>query len=199
MNNPSPSNNDNWSEYYGIVKDMPPRPLLVQAIEYVHNKDKAVDIGGGPLKEARYLLTKGFDVTVIDKSPLLLEEAKKIHSDKLHAHVTSFEDFSFGNQQYDIVSAMFALPFNPPETFDRVFENIKQSIAPDGIFCGQFFGTNDEWASNDKMTFHAKQQVENLLAGMEIIKLDEEEKDGKTANGTPKHWHIFHVIARKSR
>ncbi|MDO8550913.1 MAG: hypothetical protein Q7S39_12285 [Ignavibacteria bacterium] len=47
------------------------------------------------------------------------------------------------------------------------------------------------------MTFHTKQQVENLLSDMEIIELTEEDKDGRTANGTPKHWHVFHVIARK--
>jgi hypothetical protein len=32
---------------------------------------------------------------------------------------------------------------------------------------------------------------------MEVILLDEEEKDDKTANGTPKHWHVFHFIAKK--
>jgi hypothetical protein len=25
----------------------------------------------------------------------------------------------------------------------------------------------------------------------------EEERDGTTAMGTPKHWHIFHIVARR--
>jgi tellurite methyltransferase len=47
------------------------------------------------------------------------------------------------------------------------------------------------------MTFHTKQQVEELLSNMEILELNEEDKDGKTANGALKHWHVFHVIARQ--
>jgi hypothetical protein len=26
---------------------------------------------------------------------------------------------------------------------------------------------------------------------------DEEEADGVTPRGNPKHWHIFHIVARK--
>ena len=47
------------------------------------------------------------------------------------------------------------------------------------------------------MTFHTKEQMEKLFSDMEVILLDEEEKDDKTANGTPKHWHVFHFIAKK--
>jgi hypothetical protein len=65
------------------------------------------------------------------------------------------------------------------------------------VFCGQLFGTRDEWqATRPHMTFHTREQVEKLLSGMEALYFDEEEKDGTTANGTPKRWHVFHFIAR---
>lgn len=186
-----------WEEYYEITKNKPPSKLLIKALGYVANKGKAIDIGGGALKDTRYLLEQGFDVTVVDKSELMAKEAEAIKSDKLHYFVSSFLDFDFPKNEYDIASAMYALPFNLPESFDAVFGRIKQSLVKGGIFCGQCFGVRDEWSTNQKMTFHTKEQVESLLSDMEVILLDEEEKDDRTANGTPKHWHVFNFIAKK--
>ena len=47
------------------------------------------------------------------------------------------------------------------------------------------------------MTFHTREEVERLLSDLEIIELEEKEKDKKPAVGELKHWHIFHIIARK--
>lgn len=186
-----------WKEYYEITKNSPPTKLLVKALEYVAKKNKAIDIGGGALKDTRYLLEQGFDVTVIDKAELMAKEAELVKSNKLHYIISSFSDFEFPKNEYSIASAMYSLPFNSPESFGAVFAKIKESLISGGIFCGQCFGIRDEWSTNQKMTFHTKEQVENLLSDMKIILLDEEEKDGKTANGTPKHWHVFHFIAKK--
>lgn len=186
-----------WSEYYDITKVKPPSKLLVKALDYVANKGKAIDIGGGALKDTKYLLKEGFDVTVIDNSPLMEQEAIVLESDKIHAFTTSFEDFDFPEYEYDIVSAMFALPFTKPSCFSEVFGKIKNSLKKDGIFCGQFFGVHDAWSQNKNMTFHTEAQIRELLSGFEILSLIEVEEDGVTANGTPKHWHIFHVIAKK--
>lgn len=193
----STSQKKDWQEYYEITKNKPPTKLLIKALGYVANKSKAIDIGGGALKDTRFLLEQGFDVTVVDKADLMVKEAEAIKSDKLHYVVSSFADFDFLQNEYDIASAMYSLPFNPPKSFDTVFTRIKQSLKKDGIFCGQCFGVRDEWSTNQKMTFHTKEQVEKLLLGMGVILLDEEEKDDKTANGTPKHWHVFHFIAKK--
>lgn len=47
------------------------------------------------------------------------------------------------------------------------------------------------------MTFHTKKEAEKLLSGMEILEFTEEEKDDKPVVGDLKHWHVFHIIARK--
>lgn len=186
-----------WSEYYEITKAKPPSKLLVKALEYVTTKEKAIDIGGGALKDTRYLLEQGFEVTVIDKSPLMEQEAAALQNNKVHAFTTSFEDFGFPENEYDLATAMFALPFTEPTYFEAVFRKIKKSLKKDGVFCCQFFGRNDEWSKNPKMTFHTKEQVQEMLKGLEIISLNEVEEDSTIANGTLKHWHIFHIIAKK--
>ena len=186
-----------WAKHHELTKSNPPSELLFKALEYVGHKGKAIDIGDGGLKDARYLLDQGFDVTVVDQEEQMNIAAKAVASDKLHCFVSTFADFVFKEDIIDLASAMFALPFNPPETFDAVLTNVKRSLVKGGIFCGQLFGTRDEWSNNRQMTFHTKEQVDGLFADMEVLSLVEREMDGYTADGTPKHWHLFHIIAKK--
>jgi tellurite methyltransferase len=39
--------------------------------------------------------------------------------------------------------------------------------------------------------------VEALLEPFEAEFFDEVERQGKTALGEPKYWHVFHIVARK--
>lgn len=191
------SEKTNWSQHHERTKDYPPSATLVKALDHVEHKNKAIDIGAGALKDTRYLLQQGFEVTALDGDELTEQFAKEIDTEKLHVAISSFEDFEFGKDIYDLASAMFALPFNPPKTFDAVFQRIKDSLVKGGIFTGQFFGVNDDWKDIPNRTFHTKEQVEKLLEDMEIISLEEVERDGKLTNGNPKHWHLFNIIAKK--
>lgn len=47
------------------------------------------------------------------------------------------------------------------------------------------------------MTFLKREAVEQLFNDFELIKFEEIEKDGMTALGKEKHWHIYNVIAKK--
>jgi hypothetical protein len=61
-----------------------------------------------------------------------------------------------------------------------------------------FFGHHDEWnVAGAELSFSTRPEIENLFRGWEIIELAEEDADGHTADGTPKHWHVFHVVARQ--
>jgi tellurite methyltransferase len=191
------NNEKKWQEYYEITKNLPPSELLVEALKYTRNHNQALDMGAGALKDTRYLLELGFNVTAIDRSDLIKEQARLIDSVKLKIHVTSFEEFDFPISEYDIVSAMFSLPFIHPLHFNNIMNKIKKSLKNEGILCGQLFGINDEWAKDPKMTFHTTEEAKNLFSDYNVISFKEVEGNGKTANGTPKHWHIFHFIVRK--
>jgi len=43
----------------------------------------------------------------------------------------------------------------------------------------------------------SRSELDELLAPFEVERLDVFDDEGKTAVGTPKHWHIYHVVARK--
>jgi hypothetical protein len=96
----------------------------------------------------------------------------------------------------DLVYAGLSLPFCDPREFDEVWRQITSAIRPDGLFVGHIFGPHDSWAGTPDMTFHTQAEVEALLADFEIEGLREQDEDGEAVSG-PKHWHVFHVIARK--
>jgi tellurite methyltransferase len=186
-----------WQAFYENAKEYPPSPLLVRALSFVEHKEKAIELGGGALNDARFLLTHGFDVTDLDKEKLKPEFTKGLDPKKFHLIVSSFADFNFPTDEYDLASAMFSLPFNPPDTFDRVFESVKKSLHVGGIFCGNLFGERDGWRKESTMTSHTETEAKKLLADMETVAFGPREWDGKLADGTPKHWHTYNFIARK--
>lgn len=188
-----------WSEYYEVTRAKPPFPLLIEAIKYVRNKGKAIDIGGGALRDSRYLLEQGFDVTVIDNSPLLKQEAARIINPNLRAIIAAFEDFHFPRNEYDLASAMFALNFCDPTHFDTALQNIKASLKPGGVFCGQLFGDRDPWSKNAGMTYPCGDHMRKLLTGFEVISFVEKETDNKDASDEVRSGHVFSFITKKSK
>jgi SAM-dependent methyltransferase len=187
-----------WGEFYDLTRDDPPSALLVEALRHVKRRGHAIDIGAGALRDTRYLIGQGFHVTAVDRNPLLAEEARAVGSGKFRYVVSSFRNFNFEPGKYDLASAMYALPYNPPRSFNLVFRRIRAALAPGGVLCGQFFGVRDAWNGDPTVTFHTKWQARRLLSALEVIVFDEEEADDVTADGAPKYWHVFHFIARRS-
>lgn len=187
-----------WSEYYDFTRSKPPYSLLIEAVKLVKEKGSALDLGGGALRDTRCLLENGFDVTVVDNSPLLNAEAEKIGDSKLHTLVVSFENFDFPKDKYDLVSAMFALNFCDPNHFDTVINKIRESLKPEGIFCALLFGDRDERSSYTDKTYPSKDRIIKLLDGFEIISFVEKNPGEKDESGElMTSGHVLQFIARK--
>lgn len=187
-----------WSLFYGFTKDSPPWPLLVRAASLAPSKGRALDLGAGAGRDTRYLLEQGFQVTAVDAEPRAVALLSALPQTRLRVVQSSFEDFTFADAAYDLISAQYALPFLPKGHFDDVFARLKAALVPGGIFAGQFFGVNDEWNTPDRdMTFLTRAEAEALLSDLATVELTEEEADGHKADGSPKHWHIFHILARR--
>jgi hypothetical protein len=98
----------------------------------------------------------------------------------------------------DLVNASFALPFCDPRHLPPLWGRIVAAIRPGGRFAGQFFGDRDSWASLPDRTHHSRDEVVALLEGFEIEMMRIEERDDGPEVRNPKHWHLFHVVARKA-
>ena len=188
-----------WLQYIDKTKNIPPRPLLVKAMDFVVNREVALDLGAGALSDTKYLIESGFKkIVALDQEDLAKDIYYTLPKDIVEYVISTFEDYKYPINTFDIVNAQYALPFNPAETFPAVIRKIKDSLKPKGIFVAQLFGVKDEW--NDgvrKITFHNRSEIEEFFKDMKILEFNEEEKDQKPVIGDMKHWHIFHIIAQK--
>ena len=188
-----------WETYSKVHANRKPREQLVSAIGLCDKKHSALDLGAGTLIESRYFLEVGFEhVIAVDSSPQSKEFAEHIVDERFELQNIGFRDFLFESEKYDIVNAQFSLPFYGSKDFTLFIENIISSLKTGGIFVGQFFGNRDEWNESDtKLAFQTKEEILEMLKDLDIIEFEEEEKEGSTASGIMKHWHVFHFRVKK--
>jgi trans-aconitate methyltransferase len=194
----------NWTEYYESVGDEP-RSTLLYALEQFDEEEPrerfAVDLGCGAGPDTAELLRRGWRVLAIDGEAEAIDRVRSRHDlsgadlRRLQTRVSRFQDAEW--PEADLVNSSFALPFCPPDAFPALWQRIKFSLRPGAMFSGQLFGDRDDWSAEEDMTFQTRGEVEALLARLEVELFDEVEEDGTTATGKPKHWHIFHVVARR--
>src|SRR4051794_17883566 len=191
---------ERFAAYIAARRFDPPRPLLIKAADLAEPEGHALDAGAGALNATKYLLSAGFKhVTAFDSSPASQQVAEELLADQVTFVLARFEDFAYPNEAYDLVNAEFSLPFIAAYAFPSVFSKLLCSVKTGGLFTGQLFGPNDSWnVPESGMNFHSRSDVECLLRGWTIIELTEEDHPGKIKLGEDKHWHIFHLIARRT-
>jgi tellurite methyltransferase len=191
-----------WAAYYQQLRDRPPRRTLVKALDLFGEltpEALAVDLGCGDGRDIVELLRRGWRVVAVDSEPEALRQlaARNLPGEERISPVEArLEDIPMplGVQ---LVNSSFAMPLCEPEAFRVLWERIREALPPGGRFSGQWYGVRDSWHGRPGMTFVDKDEARALLAGLDIEMFEEEEADGVTPRGNPKHWHIFHIVARK--
>jgi SAM-dependent methyltransferase len=198
--------------YLDGTRDAPPREQLMRAITLCKGSAgrRALDIGCGPGKEVAELLRAGFRVTAIDPYPSMIEltqtlvrEREPAAAARLQLSQARLEDFAaqLPASAFDLVHAGFVLPFIATADFERTFAALLASVAPSGVFAGQFFGPDDEFVKTSpqgSMTSHAAAEIPRILGGFQLVEHEEVNRSGFIGRGRAKWWHVHHVIARKT-
>src|SRR5579863_6394315 len=191
-----------WQEYYERTKGGAPRRTLSAALAAfgeVPSMRTAVDLGCGDGRDTTELLRRGWHVLAIDAEPAAIERLRRradIPAEAVLAtRVGRSEDETW--PPADLVNASFSLPLCVPERFVTLWARIVESLKPGGRFAGQLFGDRDDWRGKPGMTFLERPAVDRLFDAFEVEMLEEEESDALTPYGKRKHWHLFHVVARK--
>ncbi len=189
---------DSWAAYHAATHGRPPHPLLVRAAAMLPAPGDALDLGCGAGNDTRYLLAIGFRVTAVDADPDAVRVLNALGEKRLQAIRSTFADFAFDHDGYDLISAQLALPFNPPESFDAMFSRLVGALRPGGIFTGDLFGVRDAWnTSASGMRFHTRVEAERLLDGLQLREFREVEGDVQLVSGEPHHGHSFEIIAQR--
>jgi len=194
---------DDWPGYFGAVVGKPPRDTLLAALAAFEREGRAagfaVDLAAGEGRDTLELLERGWRVLATDAEPAafayLRPRVPSAALDRLTTTLASFEDTVLPH--CDLVNASFALPFCKPLQLPGLWARVVSAIRPGGRFAGQFFGDRDTWASRADRSHHTHDQVVTMLAGFDIEMLRIEERDDPPDVREPKHWHLFHVVARK--
>ena len=192
---------EGWRGYYEATAGRPPRKTLLWALDRFDaaSPHRAVDLGCGDGRDTIELLRRGWSVIAIDAEAIALERLKARPDlppeAKLTTLCTKFEEAEW--PEVALVNASFALPSCPPALFPALWRKITDSLASGGRFAGQLYGNRDSWASNPGMTIFDREATRQLFAAYAIELFEEEESDAITPRGVAKHWHIFHIVARK--
>ncbi len=194
---------EDWSGYFNAVLGKSARDTLIAALDSFKqegfHKGFAVDLAAGEGRDSLELLRRNWKVLATDNHPEafphLWARVPEILKPQLTTISVAFCDMKFPD--CDMVNASFALPFCEPQHFEVLWNKITASIRPGGRFAGQFFGDRDTWASLPNRSHHSREEVLKLLEGFSIEMMREEERDDPEELRKPKHWQIFHVVAKK--
>ena len=191
--------NINWEKYIEKTKEYPPRELLKDALAHVAHKGTALDLGAGALMDSKYLLEQGYDhVVALDADPVSARYAEEVHSEHFSFVQSTFQDFEFLPDTFDLINAQRSLPYVGREEFDSIFSSVKSALKSEGILCAVIFGDRNSHSLPAMTPVKlSRPQVEELLSDLEVIMLDENEEDKLTTMGSPLHSHEFFIIARK--
>ncbi|MBX3385108.1 MAG: class I SAM-dependent methyltransferase [Phycisphaeraceae bacterium] len=203
----------NWPGYFAAVAGKPARETLLWALDAFERegvpdasdgKDAplAVDLGCGEGRDTAELLARGWRVLAIDGHPMAVELVNSrpnlANRERLRVRLAPFEGLRLpGGLPLRMINASFSLPFCPPEHFEALWRTIVNALPPGGRFAGQLFGDRDEWATLTDRSHQTRERVDELLSPFDVEHFQEEERDGADAENNPKHWHVFHVVARK--
>ncbi|MDA0334506.1 MAG: class I SAM-dependent methyltransferase [bacterium] len=192
-----------WPGYFGAVLGKGARETLVAALDSFAREGLAqgfaVDLAAGEGRDTLELLRRGWRVLATDGHPEAFTHLWPRVPEASKPLLTTLEA-TFAETQVpecDLLNASYAVPFCPPQHYPELWRRTVAAIRPGGRFAGQFFGTRDSWASLPGRTHHSQEEVVRLLAGFEIEMMDEEEMDDTPEVRNPKHWQLFHVVARK--
>ena len=191
-------NGSRWIDYYESQGDRAPRDLLVSTLDaFGPGARDEIDLGCGTGIETVAILRRGWRVFAVDAEQVgidrLLVRTSPQERERLHAEVGSIEDAELPTA--DLVWAGYSLFFIPPQRFATTWGNVRASVRPGGRFAGQVLGERDSWAAGGDVNAHGRADAEALFDGWAPERFDEEENDGDACSG-PKHWHLFHVVAR---
>ena len=192
-----------WQNYYQMTGDRPPRETLMEALSRFDKEEavgRAVDLGCGNGRDTIEILRRGWSVLAIDAQASAIETLKKRPElDELKTmlvtKVSRFENAIWSGA--DFVNSSFALPLCRKTDFLDIWQRIYDSLRSGGRFSGQLYGDRDEWAGNPTNTHFTPSEVQTLIGHYDVEKFWEEETDSVTPRGRPKHWHIYHIVARK--
>ena len=191
-----------WAAYYDKLRDRPPRKTVLTALDAFGPPPPdslVIDLGCGDGRDVVETVRRGWNVVAVDSEPAALQQlaARQMPgAERITSINARLEEVPLP-VGVKWVNSSFAMPLCEPARFHALWMRIREALPPGGRFSGQWYGPRDSWMGRPGMTFLARSEAEALLADFGVELFEEEEADSVTPRGNPKHWHIFHIVARR--
>lgn len=196
-----------WVAYFDRMQGKPPRATLLHALERFGEIEQtdaplALDLGCGDGRDTEALLSAGWRVWARDGHEDGIRRVQERHvcrraieMGRLDVGLAPFSEMNL--PQASLVNASFSLPFCPPDEFGALWQRIDAAIRPGGRFCGQLFGDRDGWSILEDRTHLTRGETLTLFDQYILERFEEEDRPSKQTGSAHKHWHVFHIVARK--
>jgi len=189
------------------MEGKPARDTVLKALERFgeiapSNPPLAVDLGCGAGRDSVAMLNAGWKVWAQDGSDDGLNRTRSrpeiqaaLADHRIEITRANFEGLQI--PKATLVNASFSLPFCPPPHFPAFWAQIDAAIEPGGRFSGQLFGDRDDWATIEDRTHLTRAETLGLFDQYILESFVEEDRPSKHTEEHHKHWHVFHIVARK--
>jgi len=201
----SEESTESWKFYYEKTGTRPPRDTLLFALDRFETelgaagRRFAIDLGCGNGRDTIELLRRSWHVLAVDAEAAAiggLTSRDDLPPDcLLETQIGRFEDIPL--PEADMVNSSFSLPLVDPPNFPHLWNNILDCLRSGGRIACQLYGGRDSWVGRPGITFFTKSGIEALLEPLDVEFFREEEDDSVTPRGHQKHWHIFHIVAKR--
>lgn len=186
----------NWDAYFGAMRTMRLHPLYEELAKHLPESGHALELGCGAGQGAEFFLDRGWTVTALDIDSRAIAATQERLAGRAGAEILSADITTAEFPAADAITAGFVLFLLEGDALANVWSRIRAALRPGGLLLVQFLGPNDDWASRGCVA-HSGEEIDQLLQGYEVLHHETVERDGKTAWGESKHWHVHHVIARR--
>lgn len=189
-----------WAAYNESRAVREPRPLCTRVLGLAGPGEgrQAIDVGAGSGVETGAMLRSGWRVLALDGDATTAERIRGHGED--FAGLLEVRTAPFASPgdlpPADLIYAGYSLP-HAGEAFDSLWGVLRGALRPGGWLACQLFGDRDsQRLEGNGERFVTQDEALSLLEGLDLVDFDEEDAPGDSFGG-PKHWHVFHVIARR--
>lgn len=124
-----------WAEVFAGEHDNKPmdQQIIRKFVMDIGDRAPVWEFGCGPGNTAQYLTDLGLEISGLDLSEKMLEQARTLHPD-IHFQKGNILELEFENQSIAGVIAFYAIVHFTQEQVETAFREIFRVLRPDGLF-----------------------------------------------------------------
>jgi 2-polyprenyl-3-methyl-5-hydroxy-6-metoxy-1,4-benzoquinol methylase len=195
-----------WNERYttdAYIFGTAPNVFLASQVDLIHSGMRALAIADGEGRNGVWLAERGVQVHAVDVSPVAIEKARKLATERgvsLEFEQADILGWNWPEAAYDLVAAIF-IQFAPPPERDRIIEGIRRSLKPGGVLVLQGYTPKQiEFATGgpgNPANMYTAELLREWFGDWDILQLDEHES--MISEGSHHHGMsaLIDLVARK--